>query len=117
MMNEVQFEAFEAEAEAGRALMEELNEWAGLEGADVRRISRAVYKGTDCGAWLNVDERGLSVGSIVEGSDVDCTTHYLSWGEYLGMEEGELRTWLNSALVEIEEEANILWHEWNEEVY
>lgn len=36
-----------------------------------RRIDRAVYKGTDCGAWVLFDEKGIVVGSIVEGSDAE----------------------------------------------
>lgn len=36
-----------------------------------RKIDRAVYKGTDCGAWVRFDERGIVVGSIVEGSDAE----------------------------------------------
>ena len=34
-------------------------------------IDRAVYKGTDCGAWVRFDEQGIMVGSIVEGSDAE----------------------------------------------
>ena len=35
------------------------------------KIDRAVYKGTDCGAWVLFDEKGIVVGSIVEGSDAE----------------------------------------------
>jgi hypothetical protein len=35
------------------------------------RIDRAVYKGTSCGAWVRFDEKGIAVGTIVEGSDAE----------------------------------------------
>ena len=34
-------------------------------------IDRAVYKGTSCGAWVQFDEKGIMVGTIVEGSDAE----------------------------------------------
>jgi hypothetical protein len=36
-----------------------------------RKIDRAVYAGTVCGAWVRFDEKGIRVGSIVEGSDAE----------------------------------------------
>jgi hypothetical protein len=62
-----------------------------------------------------IDEDGLSVGSIVEGSDVDCETHTLDWVSYLRMDEGDLDKWLNEALADIESEASDLWRDANEE--
>lgn len=38
---------------------------------DPTRIDRAVYKNTDCGAWIRFDEQGIKVGTIVEGSDAE----------------------------------------------
>jgi hypothetical protein len=35
------------------------------------RIEKAVYKGTDCGAWIKFDSEGIRVGTIVEGSDAE----------------------------------------------
>ena len=53
----------------------------GIPGAAWHQVEKAVYKGTDCGAWLEFDyaseENGgayLFVGSIVEGAEVDCDT-------------------------------------------
>ena len=34
-------------------------------------ISKMVYKHTDCGAYIHFDERGIVVGTIVEGSDAE----------------------------------------------
>lgn len=39
---------------------------------DVARIERRVYKDTDCGAWVDLqDPKSVLVGTIVEGSDVE----------------------------------------------
>lgn len=48
---------------------------------DVEQLSRAVYKGTACGAWvaLGEDNRTLQVGSIVEGSEAEVGPEVLSW--------------------------------------
>jgi hypothetical protein len=44
---------------------------AELYGAKPRpeSVDRAVYKATDCGAWVRFDAEGIKVGTIVEGSD------------------------------------------------
>jgi|6_EtaG_2_1085325.scaffolds.fasta_scaffold00081_34 hypothetical protein len=87
----------------------------GLEpGAPWHRVEKAVFKGTDCGAWIKFEfaakENGgsfLLVGSIVEGSHVDCQTIRLklpTTGEELG-----------NALDAVEEEAAQIWNEWNKE--
>jgi hypothetical protein len=36
-----------------------------------KAIDRAIYKGTDCGAWARFDAEGCIVGTIVEGSDAE----------------------------------------------
>lgn len=38
---------------------------------DIKAIEKAVYKGTDCGAWVKFDAQGILVGTIVEGSDAE----------------------------------------------
>ena len=44
------------------------------------RLSRRVYKGTACGAWLQLDDStSITVGSIVEGCDFGATPISLSW--------------------------------------
>jgi len=112
-MNEVEYDASREMAETGRAMMEELAEYFCEFPPDVARFSRRLYKSTDCGAWLALDEDGLKVGSIVEGADVDCETHLLTWGEYMDMDEGDLAKWLDRHVGEIEAEAAVLWDEWN----
>ena len=66
----------EENAAFGMFLVEVIAESCGLEFKGSiseleRRIDRAVYKGTDCGAWVLFDEKGIVVGSIVEGSDAE----------------------------------------------
>jgi len=117
MQNEVSYQAAEEQANAGSALMEELNEYFGVEGADVSRLSRRLYKATACGAWLNVDEVGLHLGSIVEGSDEVTETQILDWASYLRMDEGDLAKWLDEAIENVENEAEILWNEANKEAW
>jgi len=87
----------------------------GMEpGAAWHRVEKAVFKGTDCGAWIKfefaAEENGgsyLLVGSIVEGSDADCDTIRLklpTTGEALG-----------EALDCVDTQAAEIWKEWNEE--
>lgn len=72
-------------------------------------IAKSCYKNTECGAWIRITATGLVVGSIVEGSDQDCRTHKLQW-------EGEdIEEWLDTALAEIQKEAEQLWQQANEE--
>ena len=40
-------------------------------GDEPSRWPKAIYKGTDCGAWFKMDGLTVTVGSIVEGSDAE----------------------------------------------
>jgi hypothetical protein len=113
LRNEVHHIAGEEMSSAGAAIMAELVEYFAPAHDTVESISRRLYKSTACGAWLNLDRDSLNIGSIVEGSDVDCTTHTLTAAEYLRMDEGDLAKWLDAAIKEIEAEAEVIWHEWN----
>lgn len=113
-MNEVEYERMQEQSETGRALLQELGEYFGC-GPELSRIKRSIYKHTDCGAWLEIDDTGLHIGSIVEGSDAYVETSPLTWGEYLNMEPGALRAWLNQTIAYVEGEAAALWHEANDE--
>lgn len=94
----------------GSALVAEVASVYGLPSdATEAQIAKAIYKGTDCGAWIQFTETGLAVGSIVEGSEADCTTHELKWTG-----EENVGAWLEKALDEIEMEAEQLWQEANE---
>jgi hypothetical protein len=66
-----------------------------------RSISRRVYKGTDCGAWVSYQETGVKVGSIVEGCDYGTGVYELTypfdikefWGKLTEVEEDATRIW------------------------
>lgn len=38
---------------------------------DAKQLDRAVYKDTECGAWVRIEGRQVNVGTIVEGSDAE----------------------------------------------
>jgi hypothetical protein len=78
----------------------------------VDRISRAIYKGTDCGAYVAPQDGstaaavwGIVIGSIVEGCDFGTTTYPLAfpftvsdfWArvEAVEAEAGALWSWAN----------------------
>lgn len=89
-------------------------EYFGIPGAAWHQVEKAVFRGTECGAWLAfefaAEENGgsfLLVGSIVEGSDVDCQTLRLKLPT-TGAQLGE-------ALGAVGEEAAQIWAEWNED--
>jgi hypothetical protein len=65
-------------------------------------IKRCVYKYTDCGAWIEFDEHGIRLGSIVEGSDVDCQSYHLTWRKVTADA-------ISERLDAIEKEADAIW--------
>jgi hypothetical protein len=69
------------------------------------RASKSLKKNTTCGAWINIDFEGIVLGSIVEGSDAECTPHRLDYPF--------TRTQYENAIDEIEDQADILWKEAN----
>lgn len=43
-------------------------------------IERMLYKTTYCGAWINMEtNKGIEIGSIVEGSDIEIVGNYLAY--------------------------------------
>ena len=46
---------------------------------EVDALPKAIYKGTDCGAWIQWDDKSIKVGSIVEGSDAETEVHTLTF--------------------------------------
>jgi len=86
--------------------------WSYLIGGEVPEpercqavIKKAIYKNTACGAWIRFEADGIELGSIVEGSDAETTTHKLAYPfEYNLIWE---------ALEAIEDEAEYLWTEAN----
>lgn len=42
-------------------------------------IRNRIYKDYDCGPWISFDDDGVTLGSIVEGSDACATEHELNY--------------------------------------
>ena len=74
-------------------------------GTEWHRVQKALFKGTECGAWIEAMHGQIKVGSIVEGADVNCTPHVLSFPFHSSE--------LEHALDMIEDEAEAIWQEWN----
>ncbi len=69
-MNYTQHHADQENEAFGAFLMEAIADKLGCESTQ-KAIDRAVYKNTDCGAWVRFDAEGCEVGTIVEGSDAE----------------------------------------------
>lgn len=69
---------------------------------------RRLYKATDCGAWVEFGEDGITLGSIVEGCDFGTNVYLLRWGNGFKAEDIQAR------IDEIEREAEALWKWCNE---
>lgn len=87
--------------------VEELAASIGTAHNTIESISRAIYKGTDCGAWVDArtvdDKPGIGVGSIVEG--VERTTET----QELAFPFSDKQFW--SAVAQVEKEAGEIWNE------
>lgn len=77
------------------------------KGRSEKALSRRVYKDTECGAWARMEPDGVTVGSIVDGSDAEVMPTTLRY-------PFEESAW-ERMLEEIEAEADRLWKEANEE--
>ncbi|MFZ9681385.1 MAG: hypothetical protein ACO3CL_08195 [Bacteroidia bacterium] len=104
----------------GRWIQEAIAQSIGLP-RDAREsdIDRALYKGTDCGAWIKFDADGILVGTIVEGSDAEFSERISLDGlDDLDQDEADRelceRFW--SAVEAIESAASDAWHEANDEI-
>ena len=73
---------------------------------DESQIKHGVYKYTDCGAWIEFNEDGIKLGSIVEGSDTGADPIDLTWKE--------IPAKYTSSLDVIEELCNLIWQWANE---
>lgn len=78
-----------------------------LTAGTIEQAKRNLYKATVCGAWIDFQEQGIELGSIVEGSDCEVSTDPLF---YPFAQEDFERT-----IAYIEEEAETLWNEANRE--
>ena len=71
------------------------------------QAKRNLYKYTDCGAFIEFEEDGIVLGSIVEGSDNGTTTFHLKYG--ITKED------LEAVIEQIEQEADVIWKWVNEQ--
>jgi hypothetical protein len=71
-MDEVDYHSTQEAIGIGQEMDALVAEYFGLPSdASEVEIDRALYKGTDCGAWFKFTETGVRVGTIVEGSDAE----------------------------------------------
>ena len=52
-------------------IIHSIEEFASEFGSDVKSLKHDMYKYTDCGAWIEWDDKQMQIGSIVEGSDAE----------------------------------------------
>jgi hypothetical protein len=81
-----------------------LNEFFCLEhdNRDYDLIARRMYKHTSCGAWISIDDGGISIGSIVEGCNFGTATYRIGWPELTA-------DLLSQCIEAVEVEADDLW--------
>jgi hypothetical protein len=48
-----------------------------LSAENQEQAKRHLYKSTECGAWISFEEKGITLGSIVEGADYGIDTDAL----------------------------------------
>lgn len=66
------------------------------------QAKRYLYKYTDCGAWIEFQEDGIALGSIVEGSESGTTTFKIKYQDFNADK-------IEEVIKKIENEASIIW--------
>lgn len=74
---------------------------------NVKRIERLIYKYTECGAWISIEDDGIKLGSIVEGCGFGTQVYPLKWSDVTNEA-------INVRIDAIEKEADALWKWANE---
>ena len=87
-------------------VIERVEDLAELWGTTPEHLSRAIYKGTECGAWCDWDGACFNIGSIVEGSDAEFSRTF-----FWGCLESEVNNWIE----DLEQLCNEAWHEANDD--
>jgi len=72
------------------------------------QAKKNLYKATSCGAFIEFEENGIILGSIVEGSDEGTTTFHLAYDDIT-------EDYLENIIGRIENEADLIWKWANEE--
>ena len=52
-------------------IINNIDEYCAYLGVEKSGLKRAIYKNTECGAWIEWDKEEIRIGSIVEGSDAE----------------------------------------------
>lgn len=115
-MDEIDLFRMQENEAFGAWLIEAIGRPLGIGGANAaKRIDKAIYKGTECGAWVQFDEHGIIVGSIVEGSDAEFSKRVNLEGIDFDTEgaEEELNRRFYEAIDEINDLAVDHWNEIN----
>ena len=73
-----------------------------FEADNEKQAQKNLYKFTDCGAFIEFEDDGIVIGSIVEGSDIDTDTFNLQYGRFDKVE-------LEKTIENIEEQAKLIW--------
>lgn len=85
-------------------IINNIHDLAAHFGTTVEHLERAIYKGTDCGAWINWTCSRVTIGSIVEGSDVEFSKSF-----EFPFDSSAVDSWLE----ELEALTTIAWNEAN----
>ena len=87
-------------------IIHNINEAAAAHGTTPDHLNHYAYKYTDCGAWISWDEKTVTIGSIVEGSDAEFSrTFTFPFNSELA------DAWIN----DLEELCDQAWHEANDD--
>ena len=73
----------------------------------VDSIVRDIYDSTECGAWIFWDDKAVTIGTIVEGSDAEFSNTL-----DFPFHENAFDSWVEL----LEEMANEAWHEANDDL-
>ena len=86
--------------------IEDFAKW--FSGTTPEHIERDMFKYTNCGMCIEWNEKGIELVGYVEGADCDMPSEFLSFP--FTTEHAK------SVIDYLEEEADIMWHEWNFDV-
>ena len=88
----------------GSFVCNDISDVAGWFGTTVDRLEHDMYKFTDCGAWISWNDKSVTIGSIVEGSDAEFAKEF-----EFPVKANDLDEWLE----ELEELTDEAWREAN----
>jgi hypothetical protein len=86
-------------------IVNNIEEFCKKLGVEIDYLEKAIYKSTNCGAWIEILTNGIRLGSIVEGCDFDTETYTLLYP--FTIQE------FNKVIEMVEEEAEDLWEKAN----